>query len=670
MSLAGLEDPARVVPGDRERLRLAGGRRGGRRALGEDAVAGAALRHAARAGQLRAGRRRRARGLDAARAGRAAQGARHEPDGASPLRRARAGRWRRSRCRIRRGCPPLDELGRLAGGRALRRARRGDRCRASRSRGQRRGGGRGVRAARRAAARDRAGRGAREAALAGGARRAARAEPRLPDRAARPARPPADAAGHDRLDPRAALAPRAGALPAPVRVRAAAARSRRPRRSRTRARTSASTCSRRCRRWWTRACLRCRDATAEDPRFEMLEIVREYALERLAKSGDVAATRRAHAAYSLVLAEDGAQAISGAGRGRDAGCASTRSGRTCGRSLDHLMEDRNAGVGHAARDGAPARTGAAGSGWPRGASGSPRCWRFEGASARARAGALYAASLMSGEQGDGARTRPLARGERRAVPRPRRRPRGAGGAERARGGVPAGGGPAGGSSHLEAGAAGARGGWTTPTPWRARLNNLASVAHAGGNHGRGGAASTASAGSCSRREGIASGPPGCSTRRVTPRRDGGDPEAARSLYESSLAIFRELDDRGGMATTLTDLARLARREGDLDDGAAALPGGAGARGDRLSPRGGAAARGARGARRRRPGGASRARATSRRPPRSGCGWAGRCPPRSGGGASSSSRSRRTRSERAALRAWSEGWRMGEAEALRLARATG
>ena len=57
--------------------------------------------------------------------------------------------------------------------------------------------------------------------------------------------------------------------------------------------------------------LRCRDATAEDPRFEMLEIVREYALERLAKSGDEEVTRRAHAAYALVFAEDGSQAISG-----------------------------------------------------------------------------------------------------------------------------------------------------------------------------------------------------------------------------------------------------------------------------------------------------------------------------------------------------------------------
>ena len=40
-------------------------------------------------------------------------------------------------------------------------------------------------------------------------------------------------------------------------------------------------------------------------RFAMLETIREYGLERLTASGEEEATRRAHAAYFLVLAEDG-----------------------------------------------------------------------------------------------------------------------------------------------------------------------------------------------------------------------------------------------------------------------------------------------------------------------------------------------------------------------------
>jgi predicted ATPase len=44
-----------------------------------------------------------------------------------------------------------------------------------------------------------------------------------------------------------------------------------------------------------------------ETRFSMLSTIREYALERLAESDDEPATRRAHAAYYLVLAEEGAE---------------------------------------------------------------------------------------------------------------------------------------------------------------------------------------------------------------------------------------------------------------------------------------------------------------------------------------------------------------------------
>jgi predicted ATPase len=48
------------------------------------------------------------------------------------------------------------------------------------------------------------------------------------------------------------------------------------------------------------------EGAAGETRFFMLSAIREYALERLAASEDEAATRRSHAAYYLVLAEEGA----------------------------------------------------------------------------------------------------------------------------------------------------------------------------------------------------------------------------------------------------------------------------------------------------------------------------------------------------------------------------
>lgn len=50
----------------------------------------------------------------------------------------------------------------------------------------------------------------------------------------------------------------------------------------------------------------------EEPRFVMLDTMREYGLERLAAAGEEALTRKAHAAYFLVLAEDGQRELADA----------------------------------------------------------------------------------------------------------------------------------------------------------------------------------------------------------------------------------------------------------------------------------------------------------------------------------------------------------------------
>jgi predicted ATPase/DNA-binding winged helix-turn-helix (wHTH) protein len=56
------------------------------------------------------------------------------------------------------------------------------------------------------------------------------------------------------------------------------------------------------------------DQVDGEPRFGMLETIREYCLERLSDSGEEQPTRRAHAAYCLVLAEEGNPELDEAGR--------------------------------------------------------------------------------------------------------------------------------------------------------------------------------------------------------------------------------------------------------------------------------------------------------------------------------------------------------------------
>jgi tetratricopeptide (TPR) repeat protein len=53
------------------------------------------------------------------------------------------------------------------------------------------------------------------------------------------------------------------------------------------------------------------DAQPAEPRFELLETIREYALERLAASGDELGTRDRHSAYFLALAESAADELRG-----------------------------------------------------------------------------------------------------------------------------------------------------------------------------------------------------------------------------------------------------------------------------------------------------------------------------------------------------------------------
>jgi len=58
------------------------------------------------------------------------------------------------------------------------------------------------------------------------------------------------------------------------------------------------------------------DQAQAESRFAMLETIREFALDRLTESGEEPVTRRAHAAYCLVLAEEGNPELGPADRAR------------------------------------------------------------------------------------------------------------------------------------------------------------------------------------------------------------------------------------------------------------------------------------------------------------------------------------------------------------------
>ena len=137
----------------------------------------------------------------------------------------------------------------------------------------------------------------------------------------------------------------------------------------------------------------------------MLSTIREYALERLAESQDEAATRRAHAAYYLVLAEEGAEDVVAHPEWLDRFEVEHDNFRL---ALDYLIKTGDAEWG--------LRLGAAlFRFWEtreyltEGRDAIARLLALEGTAARPklRARLLFAAAVLSGEQGDYASARQL-----------------------------------------------------------------------------------------------------------------------------------------------------------------------------------------------------------------------------------------------------------------------
>jgi predicted ATPase len=306
--------------------------------------------------------------------------------------------------------------------------------------------------------------------------------------------------------------------------------------------------------------LRRSEWSESEPRFEMLATIREYALERLAEAQEERVTRRAHAAYWLVLAEEGGQGICGpepaAWLARlDLELDDVRA------ALDHLVA-----AGHA--EWAMRLATAFLPYWRRrellteGRERLMAALQLSGASPHTRAEALYAAGLVTGEQGDGPTTRALL-DESVALYREL-------GDEHATlvalnalavacqmmGDLAAA------RTHLETVLREARRLGDAHTVARC-LNNLGSVAHATGDL----AEARRSYEECRAAfagQGDPTGAAWAINQGGDVARDAGDRNEAGALYSESLCIFREAGDRDGVATALADLARLAREDGDLD----------------------------------------------------------------------------------------------------------
>ena len=292
----------------------------------------------------------------------------------------------------------------------------------------------------------------------------------------------------------------------------------------------------------------------------MLETIREYAAEKLQASGEEALTKRAHAAYCLVLAEEEATEQSGAERGEwvERFACELDNFRA---SLEWLTETGDAEWGM--------RLGAA----------LFRFWEAreylaEGrdrlgkllklpssvAPTKTRARALFAAGVLALEQGDFASADVLLRenldiarhlGDRQSI-----------------------------AISLNALAVIARDRGDAPLAhslfeeslllWRelgdqkavARsLSNLANVVKLQGDNTRA-RALYAECLSIFRELGDWTGIAWSTNYQGDVARDQGDSAAARTLYEQGLAIFRELDDHWGIAGTLADLGSLSREEGN------------------------------------------------------------------------------------------------------------
>lgn len=301
------------------------------------------------------------------------------------------------------------------------------------------------------------------------------------------------------------------------------------------------------------------DSVEGESRFGMLETIREYALEKLEADGDGAATRRAHAAYCLVLAEESAEP--GGAEGSEWLERFTLEKDNFRAALEWLTETGNAEWG--------LRLGAAlfrfwetSESLAEGRDRLEKLLKLPQAAqpTKARCRALFAAGVLAGEQGDHASAnakmmasldiaRQLGDSQAAAVSL-----NGIGVLARDRGDI------ATARSLFEESLAL----WRElgdPRAVARSLSNLANVLMLEGDHARSQALYEECL-SIFEQLGDRTGAAWTTNYQGDVARHSGDLAAARALYEKGLSVFRELGDRWGIAATLADLGSLAREQRD------------------------------------------------------------------------------------------------------------
>jgi predicted ATPase len=304
-----------------------------------------------------------------------------------------------------------------------------------------------------------------------------------------------------------------------------------------------------------------RMATAADARFRMLETIREYALERLAASPEARSIRQAHAAYYLLLAEDGATQLGSSEEGEwlerfDSENDNFRA------ALDHLKESGRADWG--------LRMGVA-------------LWRYwelrehlaEGArrladllalpaaqpSTALRARALFGAGVLTGARGEYAAAIQLLR-ESAAILRELGDERSFAVSVNALAVT----------TQKQGDLRAARALFEESLELWRKLGDTMAVSRASSNlasvvkaQGEFPAARALYEQSLEQSRAIADRPGAAVTlgNLGDLAREQGDAQAARAFYDESLAAFRALGDPWGIAGALTDLGSLAREQGDF-----------------------------------------------------------------------------------------------------------